>query len=82
MELITYHCEALDAGGIWRTSAMAPPEGVKLPPQDQLDAKACIEHWDPSGQLKWRIVRTVVTTTITPVPTINRQAPTRAGRTV
>lgn len=57
MERITYHCELRDAGGHWIKFVTTPPEGVELPCKNQLDAKACIEKWDPPGNLKWRIVR-------------------------
>jgi len=78
-EQIEYSCQMLDGGGIWRKCAMAPPADVKVPCDNQLDAKACIEKWDPWGKFKWRIWRTSVKTTRSIVRTLDRHGPKRAG---
>ena len=78
-EQIEYHCESL-VSGIWRRSAMAPPTDVKLPCDNQLDAKACIQKWDPWGKYAWRIIRTSIKTSVSIVRTLDRHGPKRAGR--
>lgn len=62
MERITYACEMKDVRRKWIQFASSPPEGVELPCKDQMDARACIQKWDPSGSLQWRIVKVRIVT--------------------